>query len=167
MDVRTRRESLRVVAKLVFGAASTLALTQCGGKTATPRESSGNDVQFAPAPVADAACTFPGAVRLYSPPEAPAFTRAEVDCCMGHLAPRVATGGSQVRDATFANCCNAIIAASDSGMIQFADVESGVRQACCFSGTSDEQQAMWVHSLCAPWGPPVPPAMDSTVEGIA
>ena len=169
MDVRTRRESLRAVAKLVFGAASTLALTQCGGKTAMSRESPDNEAQLAPAALVDAGCAFPGMVTLTPSPttEAPAFTRAEVDCCMGHLEGRIANGPPQVHDATFSNCCNAIIAASDFGMIKFADVDGTVRSACCYYGNPDEGQSLWGHSLCSPWGPPVPPAMDSPIEDIA
>jgi len=168
MDVRTRRESLRVVAKLVFGAASTLALTRCGGKTAMSRESPENEAQFAPTALVDAGCAFPGTVSLTLSPstEAPTFTRAEVDCCMGHLEERIANGPPQVHDSTFSNCCNAIIAATDSRMIEFADVDGTVRSACCY-GNPDEGQSLWGHSLCSPWGPPVPPAMDSPIEDIA
>ena len=166
MDLRTRRESLRVVAKLVFGAASTLALTQCGGKTAVSRESPENEAQFASAPRVDAGCAFPGTVTLSHSTEAPTFTRAEVDCCMAHLEPRIANG-PQARDSTFSNCCNAVIAANDYGILDYSDVSGGVREACCFSGTSQEQQSLFGHSLCSPWGPPVPPAMDSPVEDIA
>ena len=171
MQSRIRREALRAVAKLALGAMPAVTLASCGGKMDLAHE--GADPTARESPIAeppaasepDAACALPGAVTLTRSFEhATTFTKAELDCCVAGLE---GPAGRKLVGSASANCCNAVIAAVDTGMLAFSDVTSEVRSLCCFSGNDEKQQALWEHSFCTPWGPPVPPAMDWSVEGVA
>ena len=175
MDPRIRREALRTAAKLAFGTLSSVAVIACGGKTyfspdlpATTEDRTANEDRTAPAGGApDASCTYPPAVVLSPGFEQTAtFTRAELECCSAHVEASVQGGGKAADDPQWDTCCNAIIAGVDVQMIVFADVSSGARMACCFP-PNGQRESLWNHSLCSPWGPPVPPEMDWSIEGVA
>ena len=169
MDTKIRREAHRAAAKLALGTISSIGLIGCGGKTDFSRDLSttSEDRAVLGAPP-DAACAFPGTVVLSDVSAGPAnFTRAEVDCCTTHVEASIASGPAPGADSEIGNCCNAIVAAVDVGMLSFTDVTSPVRQACCFSSAEARQQPRFSHNLCSPWGPPVPPEMSWSVEGVA
>ena len=175
MDSRIRREALRTAAKLAFGTLSSMALIGCGGKTsfspylpAASEGRTGNEDRTVQSAAPDASCTYPAAVVLSSGHEqAASFTQAELGCCSAHVEANVAGGAPIADDPHWDTCCNAIIAAVDVQMMAYVDVTSGARQACCFPPNDGQRQQLWNHSLCAPWGPPVPPEMDWSIEGVA
>jgi hypothetical protein len=176
MDTRLRREALRAAAKLAFGTISSVGLVACGGKTDFSRDVSvrsedravlGAPPDAAAAP-SDAACACPRTVVLedvFTRP--PNFTRAEVDCCAARVEASTASpAAAPGTDPELGNCCDAIVAAVDVGMLSFTSVTSSVRQACCFAGPEARQQPRFNHNLCSPWGPPVPPEMSWSVEDV-
>jgi hypothetical protein len=170
MDSKIRREALRAAAKLAFGTLSSVALIGCGGKTDFSRDlSGGNEDRADLSGPPDAACAYPAAVVLSeSFPAKANFTKAELDCCTAHVEARIESAPATAwAESDVGNCCNAIITAVDAGMMTYGDVTGSVRQTCCFSGNQELEQSRWNHNLCAPWGPPVPPALDWSIEGVA
>jgi hypothetical protein len=89
---------------------------------------------------------------------------AQFACCTEYDNQRVASpadagqAGAISSDPSFLNCCRAIIARMDTGA-PLGENPNPAREACCFSGIVAPTSELWGHSFCAPWGPPVPPAM--------
>lgn len=171
MDSRIRREALRAAGKLAFGTISSVVVVGCGGKTDFSRDVfAGNEARTDLRGVPDAACTYPATVVLTDGvPETASFTKAELECCVAHVEARITDDSSPLAgEPQLVSCCSAIITAVDVGMMTSGDVNSRVRNSCCFSGTDmQEERSRWNHNLCAPWGPPVPPEMDWSAEGVA
>jgi hypothetical protein len=88
-------------------------------------------------------------------------------CCVQYDTERLSSlqdaglAGSIGSDPSFVNCCRAIIARSDTGA---PPDPSPVRQACCYGGVLGPASELWGHQFCAPWGPPVPPALFLPLE---
>jgi hypothetical protein len=105
------------------------------------------------------------------PWEAPAnVTREAFDCCQAYAKDRISSTSSDSvdtdassEDAAFANCCKAIVAWVQIDWTSYAEVDWEVRSACCFGAAAGWPEPPWEFSLCTPWGPPVPPAMDREV----
>lgn len=177
MQSRIRREALRAVAKVALGAMPGIVLAGCGGKADLAQEGANAPTSASPAAPPgkgaepDAACALPADVRLTQEfPRTATFTKAELGCCVARLEKSTNSNGEPpVTDTASTSCCNAVILAVDTGMLGFSDVTGEVRYLCCFSDDDDDErrQALWEHTFCSPWGPPVPPAMDWAVGGVA
>ncbi|XXY53164.1 hypothetical protein WME91_18720 [Sorangium sp. So ce269] len=100
--------------------------------------------------------------------DAEARPRAELECCLDYTAQRVpdATPLSEqqraalAEDASFVNCCTALIVGVGANAISYGDAEP-VRGMCCFGDIVAPEQELYAHTFCTPWGPPVPPALDA------
>lgn len=103
-------------------------------------------------------CVGPTVLAL--PSALPGPTLAEFECCVDFVASSVLDAGAGSVDvassAAIANCCNAIIVAVDLSGQRYS-AASPARSLCCSRGARPE---VWQHSLCTPWGPPVPPALE-------
>ncbi|WP_437276358.1 hypothetical protein WME90_34635 [Sorangium sp. So ce375] len=95
--------------------------------------------------------------------------RAELDCCLDYTAQRVPAPGAGfseeqraalVDDASFVNCCTALIVGVGANAISYREAEP-VRQACCFGDVVAPEEELYTQTFCTPWGPPVPPALDA------
>lgn len=117
------------------------------------------------------ACLGPVVLGERGDPTTTAITGAERDCCLAYNLARIGTAGSMQAtkddDPSFANCCKALIARLDVHGEEY-DIAIGtpVRSACCSAQETQEQIALWSHSYCTPWGPPMPPAMDDVTNEI-
>ena len=122
-----------------------------------------------------------GAVDLEAAPASSTpISVAEFACCRDYDNGRVtslgdagligAAGAAGVlsADPSFSNCCKALIAGIDEQVPIHEDVWSYVaRNACCYGPNPSEQEQLWNHTFCSPWGPPVPPAMAFLLQGVA
>jgi hypothetical protein len=71
-------------------------------------------------------------------------------------------------DPSFANCCKALIAGGDQRVPINEDAWSyPALSVCCHSPNMSEQDQLWGHLYCTPWGPPVPPALDPLLQDVA
>ncbi|WP_437809312.1 hypothetical protein [Sorangium sp. So ce1078] len=101
--------------------------------------------------------------------DADARPLAELECCLGYTAERVPadpTAGPEqglatlADDASFVNCCTALIVGVGAHAISYREAEP-VRGVCCFGDVVAPQEELYSHTFCTPWGPPVPPALDA------
>jgi hypothetical protein len=184
MSSETGKRALRAAAKVAFGAAFIGALPGCGGKV----EISGGGAPInEPQPMADAAasaatgpdsappngglqCLGQVTLREY-PAQSTPISAAEFACCAAYdnaHPPDASDAGPAPphgTDPSLVNCCKAIIAGIDQGMFATA-VNESVR-ACCWTGIVAPQEELWSHGFCAPWGPPMPPALTLELEAVA
>ncbi|WP_437710272.1 hypothetical protein WMF45_36330 [Sorangium sp. So ce448] len=95
--------------------------------------------------------------------------RAELDCCVDYGVQRLPAPGTGISeeqraalagDASFVNCCTALIVGVDANAISYRDAEP-VRHACCFGDVVAPEGELYTRTFCTPWGPPVPPALDA------
>jgi hypothetical protein len=190
MDRTIFRAALRASAKVTF----TAAIASCGGAVlSTPGDASpairGDGAPQADdaygsllADAADAspppmACTPPPAASLLLYPGQPdaGVSEALFDCCMAVIGPDVPNvgiefGEASAQDAKVLDCCAVVIDRIDS---TYADLDAGAHArvaladagldiySCCY--------ALSYHGgiTCAPWGPPVPPAMPDARTDVA
>jgi hypothetical protein len=189
MLVRPRRAALHATARVALGSSAlSLVLAGCGGKaelvpqpdssiangqeaadpgaaappTAEPAasEPAPEEPAAADPPAADQTCVGP--TPLTSPPSLPGPSRAEFECCTALMASRAADWGTPegavLRDSDpFANCCRAIIMAVEIDSSLRSSATLAWHPCCSLQGQRD---SLWGYQLCAPWGPPVPPAID-------
>jgi hypothetical protein len=116
-------------------------------------------------------------IELMTPPAPqPSIADAEFNCCTSYANDRFASSSAAGEvaalgsDASFVNCCKAIIAGVDAKGWQIAaNVSTDVRVACCFGNIVAPEIELYNHSYCSPWGPPVPPvlAAPGALEALA
>ena len=119
-----------------------------------------------------------GAVDLEAAPASSTpISVAEFACCRDYAdglaaslgdAGLTSVGGAVSADRSFANCCKAVLAAVDQHVPTSQDAWSDpALRACCYDPTMSEQEQLWNHAFCTPWGPPVPPALDPLLQDVA
>ena len=197
MNAKTRRAALEAAARVALGALSVTSLASCGGKTVDfsldtestetgPPTPSAEPVAEAGAPrpvptptpprVYDAGVVNPpavaqdagsglacvGPVRLSHEPQ-PAIADEAFGCCVAYLAAHVSADAGA--DPSRSNCCHAVIVGVDQDSTRYN--LASTRFDCCSSNDIDEQSELWGHHLCAPWGPPVPPSLETRLFGVA
>ncbi|AUX46484.1 hypothetical protein SOCE26_079900 [Sorangium cellulosum] len=95
--------------------------------------------------------------------------RAELECCLSYTTERLPDPGlvptdaqlaALSADASFVNCCAAVIEGVETDVITY-DETGPVRSACCFGDIVAPEEELYARALCTPWGPPVPPALDA------
>jgi hypothetical protein len=117
------------------------------------------------------ACLGAMAIASFQAPNAPGADEAR--CCRDYTTAKVAELGRDeaanvllAADASFVNCCRALINDGDVN-----GVNVGASDSCCSTtvhGLAVEQEPdLWAHTYCSPWGPPVPPSMDYGAHGVA
>ncbi|XYH95357.1 hypothetical protein ACMHYB_47370 [Sorangium sp. So ce1128] len=101
--------------------------------------------------------------------DAEARPRAELECCLDYTAQRVPDGALRpseqqlaalAEDASFVNCCTALIVGVGAHAISYEEAEP-VRGACCSGDLVAPEEELYAYLFCTPWGPPVPPALDA------
>lgn len=139
------------------------ALAGSSGLAGSQGMNTGLDAGAAAPGAADAGSACVGEVALMTPTAPPGPSEAEYECCVAFVragAPDWGTpaGTALQPSAPYANCCRAIISAVDVDHARYAEA-SALSGPCC-SGSGVDQQQLFQHQLCLPWGPPVPPALD-------
>jgi hypothetical protein len=183
MDSMVRKAALRLARKVAFGASFSVgALGACGDRVALEPDRPGAihettlDAAAAPAngrsdslaadaaPGADTeALACSGPVELTRPPSAPpGVSREQFDCCRAYARSVAQEPMAFARDPSAMNCCKVLIAAVD-GQPGW-DFYDSPRGLCCFGDIVAPAAELYSHRLCAPWGPPVPPAMTEGLE---
>jgi hypothetical protein len=104
-----------------------------------------------------------GPVTPTLPPTLPGPSDAEYACCLAKVSTATNDWSSEEGKALaqtepVANCCRALIAAVDIDGSRYRQVNP-VRAACCTSNAVQGSE-LFLHRLCTPWGPPMPPALD-------
>ncbi|WP_437659264.1 hypothetical protein [Sorangium sp. So ce1182] len=101
--------------------------------------------------------------------DAEARPRAELECCVDYTTQRLPEGAVRpseqqlaalAEDASFVNCCTALIVGVGANAISYREAEP-IRHACCFGDVVALEQELYAYTFCTPWGPPVPPALDA------
>jgi hypothetical protein len=116
------------------------------------------------------ACLGEVAIGSFQAPNAP--TADEAACCRDYTTAKGAEFGRDeaanvllAGDASFVNCCRALINDGDVN-----GVNVGASDSCCSTtvhGLLAEQASdLWAHTYCSPWGPPVPPSMNYVARGV-
>ncbi|WP_437333218.1 hypothetical protein [Sorangium sp. So ce394] len=130
----------------------------------TPAEGDPDCSEAAQPEPPELACAEPASLD-----DAEARPRAELDCCLGYTAERAPERGAGLseqevaalaEDASFVNCCTALIVGVGAGAISYPEAEP-VRGVCCFGDVVAPEQELYFQTFCTPWGPPVPPALDA------
>ncbi|WP_437314862.1 hypothetical protein [Sorangium sp. So ce385] len=130
----------------------------------TPAEGDPDCSEAAQPEPPELACAEPASLD-----DAEARPRAELDCCLGYTAERAPDRGAVLseqelaalaEDASFVNCCTALIVGVGAGAISYGEAEP-VRGVCCFGNVVAPEQELYSQAFCTPWGPPVPPALDA------
>ena len=171
MELHVKKLALRSAAKVAFGSIA----FGCGGSmmeqsdassdaTADRFEASALD---APHPI-DSATTDDAALACTPPVEVDGGDPGEevFQCCLGEVETLTGDAGFVVVDAgeitsdpSLENCCNAIIAHVDNATDDYS-AASVVLPTCCNAIGGP------IGPACTPWGPPMPPEMN-TLEGVA
>jgi hypothetical protein len=193
MDSMVRKAALRLARKVAFGASFSVgALGACGDRVAlepdrpgviheTTLDATAADSQIvsepnAPvrgrsdSPAADAApgadaqtLACGGPVELARPPSPPpGVSREQFECCRAYARSAAQEPMAFERDPSALNCCKVLIAGVD-GQPGW-DFYDSPRDLCCFRDIVAPAVELYPHRLCAPWGPPVPPAMTERLE---
>ncbi|KYF99336.1 hypothetical protein BE18_15560, partial [Sorangium cellulosum] len=130
----------------------------------TPAEGDPDCSEAAQPEPPELACAEPASLD-----DAEARPRAELDCCLDYTAERAPERGAGLseqevaalaEDASFVNCCTALIVGVGAGAISYREAEP-VRGVCCFGIVVAPEQELYLQTFCTPWGPPVPPALDA------
>jgi len=166
MEEQARRAALRAVAKIALGAGY-LASGGCGGKlespsssadpfVAPPNDSAITAVDANPGGEAGESLACLGSISTKGP--ASLVGDQALACCEAYVLAhpeRPVDAGSH--DPSLVNCCTAVVVRGRG--------DSKVRDVCCFGGILGPPEQVWrTINYCAPWGPPVPPALDWGAE---
>ena len=100
------------------------------------------------------ACIGPVPFEPFEP--LPVVGKGEFDCCVEHVLAHMAPEP----DDAVVNCCSAIVQAAG---LSSELIGGPVRDYCCADGLVAPTPDIWASQFCAPWGPPVPPAMPEAV----
>ncbi|HTN90559.1 MAG TPA: hypothetical protein VL242_43095 [Sorangium sp.] len=107
--------------------------------------------------------------------DAEARPREELECCLDYTAQRLPDDGVRpsdeqlaalAADASFVNCCTALIVGVGADAITYGEAEP-IRHACCFGDIVAPEQELYAYTFCTPWGPPVPPALDADADAAS
>lgn len=147
------------------GEASAGGVLSMGGEASTGGDAGGGPASGGASDTgstgADAACVGPIAVPLA--PTVPGPSEAEYACCLDRLATANADwlseeGRALAQSEPISNCCRALIVAVDRDGSRYSEA-SRFRTPCCNADVVARPE-LYQHSLCTPWGPPMPPALD-------
>jgi hypothetical protein len=177
---RARRAALYATAKIALGPAGalSLALAACGGKTSGEEVAAGLDGHGEDTPIAAGGAGAAGVATgaevgtstggtsgeglacagTYVPTvplTPPGPSDSEFTCCVDFVAASALANAETKSDPAVANCCRLILAAVDLDYKREPEARR-TYNPCCGPG----DPSLFNHSMCAPWGPPVPPALD-------
>jgi hypothetical protein len=97
------------------------------------------------------------------PPTSAGPTDAEFACCVDTIVNAGADwlseeGRELARSEPILNCCRALIVAVDVDRQRYGPANRA-HSPCCNTDVLPRTE-IYQHSLCTPWGPPMPPALD-------
>ena len=182
-----RRAALHATAKIALGSAAGIGLglllpscggeaissaepesatsgtTEAGGASSGGRTSAAGGVDGVGGTLAsggasvggtDLACVGP--VELIQPLGSPPPSEADFNCCLDFVVAAQSEGRPIPGhlEASTENCCRLILHADFARQLAVSQVHS----TCC--SIIPGNQLGQIFSVCAPWGPPVPPALD-------
>jgi hypothetical protein len=164
MDPRARDFALRAAAKVAFAGSIVGAGFGCGNTQTTPQTSGAppTPTDSTTSPTATStpttAPTSAPTSNVCAPKDLAHPTPSEVACCTETVHAAVKSGGIQAQTAI--DCCKALASWNDAQITAgHGDQESmPERHDCCVA-------LKWNAGItCTPWGPPVPPSMEWTME---